>query len=318
MKKFFSLIFAVVLLITVVVPAFAADIPENPEAWLASQSFKAPVCNPQSYDGWLEAEFDSTGGQVDHLDMVATPYQTFVVWGTGVSVDGKDYGRSLIVLNGGASGGRWHVVINDGAYRVGVDQWGFFPKYWQPILICLYGGQFPITNVGEWVVPVVEVEKPATAEPETIIETVEFIEEVPVENIVSKEVEVEKEVKVPTPFTPAWVWWVLVALVAALLWALLRKPRKDTTAPPATASKSAPKVTTTTPPATEDDLKDLKGKVSSAKGNLTRAENALSKYTGSDPAQKAKLEKAVKIAGTNRRKAEKALKDAQTPASVAP
>jgi len=319
MKKFFFAIFLTVVLLTAaVVPAFAqANVPENPETWLSQQVFEPPTCNPMSYEGWVEAEFDPTGGELNHYDLTAQPYQTFIVWGSGVSIDGEDYGRALIVLNGGETGGRWHAVIVDGAYRVGTDQWGFFPKYWQPVLVCLYGGEFPITTVGEWVVkeapaaavaaPQTTPEPPAKAEPEVIIQTVE------VEKIVTKEVpvEVEKEVKVPTPFIPGWVWWVLGIAGLVILYFLFRYVFNNTVAPdpdPVSATAPAPD------PASDDEIAALKRKVSSAKGQVTRAQKALTAYHGTDPAKKASLTKALKTAKAKLRLAEKDLWDAQNPA----
>jgi|GEM_PF-2073617 hypothetical protein len=314
MKKFFSVLFAVVLAMAIIVVPVSAQAevepPENPETWLSGQEFQAPVCNPMSYQGWVEEEFDPTGGELNHYDLIAQPYQTFVVWGSGVSIDGQDYGRALIVLNGGETGGRWHAVIVDGAYRVGTDFWGFFPKYWQKVLVCLYGGEFPITSVGEWVTPV-EVEEVVSVAPSENIEgdtTTTLQGEVGPQGPQGDKGDIGPQGPAGKDATVWPLWLAVVILGGGLLWALLRnrQTQTNTTTP------------TPNPAVVSDEITALKRKVSNAKGGVTRATNALNAYSGTDPVEIAKLNKAVKTARFDLKKAEKALKDAQTPPPTAP
>ena len=133
-------------LVPVATSSVASPPPADPAAWLAERFFTAPTCNPFTYLGWGEVDFEPTGASKDSYDFVLEEDQTAVLWGTGVTVNGTNYGRSLVVLVGPS---RSAVTINDGAYWVGLDSWGFFPLYWQKVLRCLYEGTWPVVYANQ-------------------------------------------------------------------------------------------------------------------------------------------------------------------------
>ena len=145
------------LTVTVVVTLMATEVltttvPEPPAdrwGWSDAQVFdlSANGCDPHTYLWWTprgnDEGFKDTGGHVDAYDIVLHDGERLIAYGSGVSVNGVDYGRSVVFAD---APGRFAVVINDGAYRIGVDDpaMGLFPEYYAQVVRCLYGGDFPV------------------------------------------------------------------------------------------------------------------------------------------------------------------------------
>ena len=136
----------------VVTDVLTTTVPEPPAdrwGWLDAQVFdlSANGCDPHTYLWWTprgnDEGFKNTGGHVDAYDIVLHDGERLIACGSGVSVNGVDYGRSVVFAD---APGRFAVVINDGAYRIGVDdlQIGLFPEYYAQVVRCLYGGEFPV------------------------------------------------------------------------------------------------------------------------------------------------------------------------------
>ena len=126
------------------------------DSWIDVQEFVKPNCDAGEYAAanyWVQAPVDAgvkmTGGhERNSWDIGLSTYtipvfgptkEIAVVWGTEVIVDGKNYGRSLVILE---ADGYYNVEIFQGAYRVGIDPGSQMPRYWDEVLTCLYDGDW--------------------------------------------------------------------------------------------------------------------------------------------------------------------------------
>lgn len=125
-------------------------LPADNWAWLNGEKFEAPLCDPHSFV-WFnplddDEGFKPTGGHEDKYDVVLHVNaqglaERAIAYGTDVTIDGTNYGRSLVFFD---APGRYAVSITDGAYRAGHDYMGLFPEYYAQVLRCLYGGDWPV------------------------------------------------------------------------------------------------------------------------------------------------------------------------------
>lgn len=125
-------------------------LPADNWAWLAGEKFEAPLCDPHSFV-WFDPldddeGFKPTGGHEDKYDIVLHVNaqglaERAIAYGTDVTIDGTNYGRSLVFFE---APGRYAVSITDGAYRAGHDYMGLYPEYYAQVLRCLYGGDWPV------------------------------------------------------------------------------------------------------------------------------------------------------------------------------
>ncbi|MFH1566045.1 MAG: hypothetical protein ABIB98_02480 [bacterium] len=114
--------------------------PPDPMTWLGQQIFVKPDCDSNTYEGFVVAD-SGASGEYEVVQISLQIGESYFVHGDvitvtqlGVVKDMFDEGN-LVMLKGPISA---TVEIRWGAYYEGLDEWGFWERYDQKVLKCLY------------------------------------------------------------------------------------------------------------------------------------------------------------------------------------
>jgi len=113
--------------------------PADPMTWLDQQVFAKPTCDPNTYKGFV-VESSGASGEHDVARVSLQMGQSYFVHGDVITVaqpgalDVFDEGN-LVMFKGPISA---TVEVCWGAYYKGWDEWGFWERYSQRVLKCLY------------------------------------------------------------------------------------------------------------------------------------------------------------------------------------
>ncbi|MCL4830791.1 MAG: hypothetical protein KJZ86_00070 [Caldilineaceae bacterium] len=111
--------------------------PENPDQWLAQQTFTLPDCNPSTYLGWQQVWARNADVITSQETLTVADGHIGILWGTILEVNGHSLGGVKVVraLPG------IYIIRNWtwGTILLIADSWGFFERYQQRVNQCLWG-----------------------------------------------------------------------------------------------------------------------------------------------------------------------------------
>lgn len=115
----------------------ATVFPNDFNTWITTQSFVSPSCDPHMYVWFSETAvgYGSATTLFTTIAVLTSSTDIVITYGASATLGTTTAQNTILTSQGSLTE---TVSVSDGAYRQGIDTWGYFPWYYQKVLQCLY------------------------------------------------------------------------------------------------------------------------------------------------------------------------------------